>query len=68
MNLKRITRKKKVKDDFRVAPSASLIKRLVSGLESSHEIIERYFPHNTAEDEYLSDLENMMAYFNGYKQ
>lgn len=67
MNIKRLTRKKRVKDDWAVAPSSSLIKRLVSNLENSHDIIKRYFPNNTVENEYLNDLESMLDYFNDYK-
>ena len=67
MNIKRLTRKKRVKDDWAVVPSSSLIKRLVSSLENSHDIIKRYFPNNAVENGYLTDLEDMLNYFSDYK-
>lgn len=66
MNFKRAM-KRKVKDDWAVAPSASLIKRLVGDLNESHGIIERYFPNNETEREYVGVLKEMVEYFNDYK-
>lgn len=66
MNLKYITRKRRVKDDFRVAPSSFMIKRLVGSLENSYDIIKTYFPCNSEENKYLNYLKNMMIYFNEY--
>lgn len=68
MNLRRLTRQKRVKDDgWGVAPSSSLIKRLMDSLGASHDIIDRYFPHNGVANEYLAVLEDMMIYFDNYK-
>lgn len=67
MNLKRITRKRRVKDDFRVAPSSFMVKRLVGNLENSYDIIKTYFPHNSEENKYMNSLEDMLTYFNDYK-
>lgn len=66
MNLKKLM-KRKVRDDWRLAPSSSLINRLVRGLEESQGIIKNYFPKNGTEAEYIEDLESMVNYFNGYK-
>lgn len=66
MNFKRAIRKRKVKDDWAVAPSSSLVKRLVGDLNESHGIIERYFPNNATEREYISVLKEMVDYFKSY--
>ena len=58
--------KRKVKDDWSVAPSSSLVKRLVGSLESSYDIIERYFPHNSEENEYMDVLGDMIEHFKNY--
>ena len=66
MNLKKLM-KRRIKDEWSVAPSSFIVKRLVKGLEESHNIIKQYFPKNGTESEYVEDLENMVNYFNGYK-
>lgn len=66
MNFKRAM-KRKIKDEWSVAPSASLIKRLVGDLNESHGIIERYFPNNETEREFMGVLKQMVKYFNDYK-
>ena len=66
MNFKKAIRRK-VKDEWAVAPSSSLVKRLVGDLNESHGIIERYFPNNATEREYISVLKEMVNYFNEYK-
>lgn len=66
MNFKKLV-KRKIKDEWTVAPSASLIKRLVNDLNESHGIIERYFPNNATERGYIGALKEMVEYFNDYK-
>ena len=65
MNFKRAM-KRRVKEEWTVAPSASLIKRLVGDLSECHGIIERYFPNNETEREYVGVLKEMVNYFNKY--
>ncbi len=66
MNIKKAM-KRKIKDEWTVAPSSSLIKRLIGDLNESHGIIERYFPNNATEREYIGILKKMVEYFNDYK-
>jgi hypothetical protein len=65
MNFKKAMRRK-IKDEWAVAPSSSLVKRLVRGLDESTNIIERYFPKNQTEREFVSALKDMVEYFNKY--
>lgn len=66
MNLRKLTRRR-IKDEFAVAPSSFMVRRLVNNLESSCEMIKTYFPHNSTESEFMGNLEDMVAYFNKYK-
>ena len=66
MNLKRLKRRR-VKDDWAVNPSSSLIKRLVGNLSESRNIIDRYFPKSQMAGEFISALDEMQDYFESYK-
>ena len=66
MNLKRLARRR-VKDEFAVAPSLSLISRLVRNISESREIIDRYFPKSQTAGEFISALDEMQDYFESYK-
>ena len=66
MNLKRLKRKR-IKDDWAVNPSSSLIKRLIGNLLESRNIIDRYFPKSQTAGEFISMLDEMQDYFESYK-
>lgn len=66
MNLKRL-KQNKIKDEWAVVPSSSLIKRLVGNLSESREIIDRYFPKSQTAGEFISLLDEMQDFFESYK-
>jgi len=66
MNLKRLTRRR-IKDEWAVNPSSLLIKRLLGNISESRDIIERYFPKSQTQGEFISALDEMQYYFEGYK-
>lgn len=66
MNLKRLARRR-IRDEFAVVPSSSLIKRLVGNLSESRDIIDRYFPKSQTAGEFISALDEMQYYFEEYK-
>ena len=68
MNIKKLVRKRKIRDAWVVPPSAPLINRLVRGLVESQGIIQRYFPQNRTESEYVNLLDDMVHYFNDYNK
>jgi hypothetical protein len=66
MNFKKAI-KRRIKDEWAVTPSSSLIKRLVGNLSESRSIIDRYFPKSQTAGEFISALDEMQDYFEGYK-
>ena len=66
MNIKRLM-KRRIKDEWAVAPSSSLIKRLVGNISESRDIIDRYFPKSQTAGEFISLLDEMQDYFETYK-
>lgn len=59
--------KRRIKDEWAVAPSFSLITRLVKNISESRDIIDRYFPKNQTAGEFISALDEMQDYFESYK-
>lgn len=63
-----LTRVKDERAAWSATPTSFILRRLSNSLADSYDMIERYFPNNQTVSRFMSELEDMVAYFNDYHE